>query len=192
MMKKVIPETFPPLTISRPDLREGESDARFRQTLYRLIEAASRLSGLREGFGRHIQLTASQFLVIVAAAYHDASGGITIIGLSQSIGLAPPHVTTEVGRLIRRGLLEKQPHERDRRSVLVRLSPAGRVAIERVLPVVRQINDVLFDGISAEDLATARRVSEALIRNSDYAALALRQILDTEAQSPTTAPSPRE
>jgi len=63
-------------------------------------------------------------------------------------------VTTEVGKLIDKGLLTKSANLHDRRSVLVRLSPAGEKAIGEVTPLVRAVNDILFQHIRAKNLTT--------------------------------------
>ena len=53
-------------------------------------------------------------------------------------------MTTEVGRLIRKGLLRKRANKKDRRGVLVQLSPKSEAALVGLTPLVRRINDVLF------------------------------------------------
>ncbi len=164
----------PPQTISRAEfLTEGRDD-RFRETIYLMVESLDRLVSCREAFGRHIGLTASQFAVLIGTAYRQGESGVTIGDLANHIALAQPHVTTEVGRLKRRGLLSKRPNAADRRSVLVCLTPAGEDAVLRVSPLVREVNDLLFQGISAEDLEAVRAVSSRLVVNAEFALAALR------------------
>jgi DNA-binding MarR family transcriptional regulator len=95
--------------------------------------------------------------------------------LSEHIAVAPTHVTTEVGRLVRKGLLIKRPSSSDRRSVLVSLSRRGETAIADVAPFVRKINDLLFENISLTELDTCRKVSRALFRNSEQVLVELRR-----------------
>jgi DNA-binding MarR family transcriptional regulator len=78
-------------------------------------------------------------------------------------------VTTEVGRLIGKGLLTKQPSTRDRRSVLVRLSPKGETAIRAVNPLLRRVNDRLFQNVSREEFAVVSRFLETFAVNSEDA-----------------------
>jgi DNA-binding MarR family transcriptional regulator len=81
--------------------------------------------------------------------------------LADHIQLAATHVTTEVGRLIAKGLLIKAVNRRDRRGVLIRLSPRGESAVREVAPFVRRVNDLLFAGVSRDEFAA---VSEFLTR----------------------------
>jgi DNA-binding MarR family transcriptional regulator len=165
----------PPLTISRSDFLRGGSDAAFREAIYALVQGAGRLLTCREAFGRSLKLTASQFAVLIGVAYQQGRDGVTVGRLSAHIALAPTHVTTEVGRLAARGLLIKKPSVSDRRSILVSLSRSGERAVAQVAPFVRAINDLLFDGISAKDLAIAKKVARALFRNSDHALVEFRR-----------------
>ncbi len=169
------PRYQPPLTISRRDYLRGGSDAAFREAIYALVQGAGRLLTCREAFGRSLNLTASQFAVLMGVAYRQGRDGVTVGQLSGHIALAPTHVTTEVGRLAARGLLIKRPSASDRRSVLVSLSRAGEKAVAEVAPFVRAINDLLFEGISAADLEITKTVARALFRNSDRVLLELRR-----------------
>jgi DNA-binding MarR family transcriptional regulator len=165
----------PPLTISRPDYLRGGSDEVFREAIYALVQGVGRLLTCRKAFGRSLGLTASQFAVLMGVAYQQDRDGVTIGQLSAHIALAPTHATTEVGRLAARGLLIKKASTSDRRSVLVSLSRAGEKAVAEVAPFVRAINDLLFDGIVAKDLETAKKVARALFRNSDHVLIEFRR-----------------
>ena len=168
------PRYRPPLTISRPDYVRGGSDAAFREAIYALLQGAGCLLTCREAFGRSLDLSPSQFAVLMGVAYRQGRDGVTVGQLSAHIALAPTHVTTEVGRLAARGLLIKTPSLSDRRSVLVSLSRAGEKAVAEVAPFVRAINDLLFEGISAADLETTKAVARTLFGNSAHVPAALR------------------
>lgn len=176
---------FPPPTISRPDLLVDGSDALFRLTIYRFVQAAGRLAECRQGFGRHMGLTSNQYLVLMGVAYQQKSHGITIAALATHLGLAAPHVTTEARRLMEAGLLAKRANESDRRSVLLSLTSEGEVAVEEISVVLRQINGFLFDDVSREDLEALLRISEKLVQNSRRALAELQLTLSVkEASAP--------
>lgn len=165
----------PPLTISRKDYLRGGSDAAFREAIYALVQGVGRLLACRDAFGRSLELTASQFAVLMGVAYQQGRDGVTVGRLSAHIALAPTHVTTEVGRLATRGLLIKKPSASDRRSVLVSLSRSGEKAVAEVAPFLREINDRLFEGISARDLEITKIVVRTLFGNSDHVLAELRR-----------------
>jgi DNA-binding MarR family transcriptional regulator len=165
----------PPATISRSDYLRGGSDEAFRETIYALVQCVGRLLTCREAFGRFLGLTASQYAVLMGVAYRQGNDGVSVRDLSEHVAVAPTHVTTEVGRLVRKGLLIKRPSSSDRRSVLISLSRRGETAIAAVGPFVRSINDLLFEDISLADLDICRKVARALFRNSDRVLPELRR-----------------
>ncbi|MGV6871794.1 MarR family winged helix-turn-helix transcriptional regulator [Pseudochelatococcus sp. B33] len=157
----------PPATTSRQSFLQNGSDQGFREAIYIMVMALDGLLKCRDIFGKELGLTGSQFAVLIGTAYRQGAEGVTVRDLAEHVRLAAPHVTTEVGRLIRLGLLTKCPHSSDRRSVLVSLTPAGEEAVLRVSPLVRQVNDILFDTISAEDLTHVVNVMRTLALNAE-------------------------
>ena len=168
-------EFVPPVTITLPPLLKSGGDVAFRETLYLMVLAFGRLYTCREAFGRSLGLTASQFIVLIGTAYRQGSEGVSIRGLADHTQLAATHVTTEVGRLIDKGLLTKQASTSDRRSVLVRLTPKGEDAIRTVNPLLRRVNDLLFTDVSREDFAVLSRFLEKFALNSEYALAEIRR-----------------
>lgn len=161
-------------TISRHDLLSDGSDDWLREIIYRLAQISGRLASFRDAFGREIDLTPSQFLVLMGVAYKQGENGVAIAPLAQHIGLAATHVTTEVGRLVRRNILLKRPSEEDRRSVLVSLTTEGEAMVQQVSPLVRTVNDILFQDITKEELQVVLGFAEKLILNSEYALSEIR------------------
>jgi DNA-binding MarR family transcriptional regulator len=165
----------PPLTISRDDFLVDGSDASFRRSIYTLVQCVSRLLSCRDAFGRALDLTPSQFAVLMGVAHAQGAEGVTIRELADGVALAPTHVTTEVGRLESAGFLTKRPCETDRRSVRVSLLPHAEAEIARVAPFVRLVNDLLFRGIDAESLGVAHQVARQLVLNSETALAEIRR-----------------
>ena len=165
----------PPRTISRRDYLRNGGDEWFREVIYSTVEALGRLLACRNAFGRALGLTASQFAVLMGVAFRQGGGGVSIRDLARHVALAPTHVTTEVGRLIRRGYLAKRPSPTDRRSVLVSLTAPGESAITGVAPLVRRTNDILFEGLAAKDLEIVCRTMRRVTSNSELALAEIRR-----------------
>ena len=164
------PRAFaPPPTVSHAALLTAGSDVAFRETLYLMVLAFGRLLACREAFGRALGLTGSQFAVLFGTAYRQDSEGVSIRRLAEHVQLASTHVTTEVGRLVRKGLLVKATNQRDRRGVLVRLSPRGEAAVRRVAPFLRRVNDCLFAGVNRRDVAALDGFLRVFARNGEDA-----------------------
>jgi DNA-binding MarR family transcriptional regulator len=151
------------------------NDLAFRETLYLMFHAFGRLTSFRDGFGKTLSLTASQFIVLIGTAYRQGGEGVSIRALSDHTQMAATHVTTEVGRLIGKDLLTKSANERDRRGVLVRLTPKGEAAVLAVNPLLRRVNDRLFQNVSREDFATVSRFLTTFALNSEFALAELRR-----------------
>ena len=162
-----------PLTTSRSDFIRDGSDLDFRETIYVMVQSVACLSICREAFGRTLELTATQFVVLMGVAYLAGESGATISTLANHISLAPTHTTTEVGRLVKRKLLVKTKSSADARSVLVTLSPLVEKAVARVAPLLRRINDLLFADISTNELRTIRKACAQLVVNAEEALVEL-------------------
>ena len=165
----------PPATITLPSMLTSGSDLAFRETLYFMFYAFGRLQSFRESFGRAMGLTAPQFIVLIGAAYQQGQEGVSIRTLADHTLMAATHVTTEVGRLIEKGLLTKSANPRDGRSVLIRLSPAGETAVRGINPLLRQVNDLLFQDISRADFAVVAKFLRTFALNTEYGMAAVRR-----------------
>lgn len=164
-----------PATVSHPELLSSGHDDAFRETLYMMVLSLGRLLTCREAFGRALGLTGSQFAVLIGTAYQQKTGGVTIRVLADHVMLAPTHVTTEVGRLIRKGLLVKRPNEEDGRSVLVSLSARGEAALVELTPFLRRVNDLLFQNVSRGSFELVSKFFRTFSLNTDHALEEIRR-----------------
>jgi MarR family transcriptional regulator, organic hydroperoxide resistance regulator len=164
-----------PATVSHGALLEPDGDAAFRQVLYLMVTAFGRLQTCRDAFGRSVGLTGSQFAVLIGTAYTQGEAGVTIGRLAEHVQLAATHVTTEVGRLCRRGLLVKRLNPDDRRSVLVQLTPRGEQRLLELAPFVRTVNDLLFAGIDREQFLQLGAFLARFVTNTEAAVAEIRR-----------------
>lgn len=176
------PAFLPPRTVSHTELLEHGTDHAFRETLYLMAVGFGRLQSCREAFARHVGLTSPQFAVIFGTAFIQGNSGVKIRDLAANIQLAATHVTTEVGRLIRKGLLKKAADPADRRSVLVSLSRQGEELVLRAAPTIREVNDLLFKNVSRSEMDKVRSFLTKLEHNSGVAIAVLRQQQKTARQ----------
>jgi DNA-binding MarR family transcriptional regulator len=178
----------PPATITLPQMLLSGNDMSFRETIYLMFLAFGRLQSFRDAFGKVLSLTASQFIVLIGIANRQGNEGVSIRALADHTQLAATHVTTEVGRLIGKGLLSKTANERDRRGVLVRLTPKGEAAILTINPLLRRVNDRLFQNVSREDFANLSRFLHTFALNCEDA---LAEVRRSERERATHARWPR-
>ena len=146
------PVYVPPLSVSHRALLLQGKDEAFRDLIYSMVLSFGRLLSCREAFGREIGLTGSQYTVLIGVAHRQGSQGVSIRALAEHVLLASTHVTTEVGRLIRKGLLQKRPNRDDRRSVLVQRTATG-------MAFLREMRTILRDAASAMRMAISPRLA---------------------------------
>lgn len=181
-------EFVPPPTVTLAPMLVAGGDVAFREALYLMALAFGRLQSFRQAFGRELSLTASQFIVLIGTAYRQGRDGVTIRALADHTQLAATHVTTEVGRLIEKGILTKSANARDRRSVLVRLSPRGEAAVRAINPLLRRVNDRLFQNVSRQEFAVVSRFLSKFALNGEYA---LAEVRRSERERSTRGRWPR-
>ncbi len=159
----------PPLSVSRTELLIDGSDAAFRRVIYGLFTCGARLHQCRDAFGAAIGLTGAQYTILIAGAHLQEERGIGIRALADYLQVATPHVTTEVGKLVKAGLLAKRPNPEDGRGVLVSVTAAGHAALEALSPFLREINDILFDGMTRDEFIALVRFIDKFANNTERA-----------------------
>jgi DNA-binding MarR family transcriptional regulator len=177
----------PPLTVSHRALLVDGSDIEFRRLVYRLLQVEERLRHARAYLGRQAGLTGPQYSLLMAVAYLQGETGIAVRALARELRVTSAFITTESRRLIERGLVAKRRNPHDSRSTLVSVTPAGRRAIERLVPEVRAVNDLFFGHLSRPAFAQAARFLDQLMNGSRQA---LAHIAAREA-SATARAAPR-
>jgi DNA-binding MarR family transcriptional regulator len=159
----------PPLTVSHRALLVDGSDIEFRRLIVRLLQIEERLRHARAYLGRQAGLTGPQYSLLMAVAYLQGETGIAVRSLARELRVTSAFITTESRRLIGRGLLAKRQNPHDSRSTLVTVTPAGRRAIERLVPEVRAVNDLFFGHLSRPAFGQAKRFLEQLMDGSRQA-----------------------
>jgi DNA-binding MarR family transcriptional regulator len=170
-----------PPTASREALLENGSDRRFRTLVGDLLTISSRMEIVREYLGRRLGITGPQYSLIAAIAHLQESNGIGVGALAQTLHVSSAFVASETGKLSRRGFLLKRTNPLDRRSVLLRVAPAGRLAVDRVSAEIRAVNDLFFGALDAKAFAALSGVAGALVESSGKA---MRHLHDVKGSPP--------
>ena len=161
--------TQPPLTIGRPDLLDGDGDARFRLLVHRLLAFSSRLEAVRAGLGQLIGLSGIQYTILICIAHLQGADGVGVKRIADHLGLSGAFVTIEAGKLAEAGLVEKRPNPSDRRRVLLTVTGAGRARLDALAPSQRPVNDALFASLDREDFERLGAIAGNLVEDADHA-----------------------
>ncbi|WP_426511654.1 MarR family winged helix-turn-helix transcriptional regulator [Dactylosporangium sp. McL0621] len=85
-----------------------------------------------------LRLAPSELNALANLARHPG-GASTVSELGAAAGTRPTTLTGILDRLEQRGLLARGPHEHDRRTVVVRLTPDGSATAARVLAAMADL-----------------------------------------------------
>lgn len=96
-----------------------------------------------------------------------APEGLTQSALASGLQLSEPTLSRRVTRLLADGLVSKHRLPGDGRANLIKLEPAGLMALEGSETTAALDRDLLFQGLSDEDLDAALRVLDALADRMD-------------------------
>lgn len=91
-----------------------------------------------------------------------AEGGMTQAELASRLQVSEPTLSRRVARLLSEGLVSKQRRPGDGRANLIKLEPGGYTALEQSEATAAQDNNLLFQGLSDEDLCVTLRVLNIL------------------------------
>ncbi|WP_239137647.1 MarR family winged helix-turn-helix transcriptional regulator [Sphaerisporangium rufum] len=106
----------------------------------------------------------------------DGEHGISVGELARAAGVSSRNVTGLVDTLERGGLVRRVPDRKDRRSVLVEITPGGRGWVEAFREPSRRAMRAIFHGFSAEELAAFRDMCLRLAANQQRLATELDRI----------------
>ncbi|MEA2979222.1 MAG: MarR family transcriptional regulator, organic hydroperoxide resistance regulator [Alphaproteobacteria bacterium] len=140
-------------------------DATLREFMADFHAAMSVMRLLRQEIAATLSLSSAEYSVLLAVWYLERGGQMTVRAIADHMHVAAAHVTSEVGKLVERGLLTKKPDRTDRRAVGVGLTDASRDVFRRLAPMLREINARLFAGFYYSDLATVHRFLVGIIEH---------------------------
>lgn len=120
----------------------------------RLLACSSIVEGtVRSRFRDEFGITLPRFDVLAQldAAARDDVQGLTMSELSRRLMVTNGNLTGLIERLVEEGLVHRAASTTDRRSQIVRLSGAGRRALDAMAPRHEQWIDEMFADLSDDD-----------------------------------------
>jgi MarR family transcriptional regulator, organic hydroperoxide resistance regulator len=168
-----------PLTISRPELLSNGRDRQFRHLVHGLFGFAAHHERIRSGHARVIGLAGIEYTALIAIAHLSKDGDVNVKTVAKHLYLSGAFITSVVGRLLRHGLIIKKTDAIDRRRVTLTVSGQGRIALERLAPIQRKVNDIEFGSLSRNEFELLTSIVDRLI-DSGARAVALQNYLLAE------------
>ncbi len=158
-----------PLTVSRKELLVGGADVSFRDLIHGMLAFSARVTAIRGGFAKYVDLTGAQYPILVMIGHLERRQDVSVQLIADRMHLSGAFVTIETGKLLKRRLITKSPDGNDRRRVRLQLTEKGWALLHRLAPVQRQVNDVLFESLSAEDFRRLCDLLPKLVASADRA-----------------------
>jgi DNA-binding MarR family transcriptional regulator len=109
-------------------------------------------AALRQVWRRH-RIDSGEYDVLAALSRSGPSYQLTPTELYRSVLVTSATMTERLDRLEKRKLIQRRPASRDRRSVLVELTPAGRAAFDQAHPDLLATEAALLGGLTPRDRA---------------------------------------
>ncbi|UFS73869.1 MarR family transcriptional regulator [Tardiphaga sp. 37S4] len=166
----------PALTTSRKALLVDGSDHAFRQLVHTLLAFLARHETVREGHAAAIGLAGIEYTVLISVKYLAAEGDVSVRELAAHLHLSGAFVTTVSNKLQQMGLLDKLVDPADRRRLRLTVTQAGDALLASLNPTQRQVNDVQFDCLNADEFHQLLGSVERLVESSERA-IALQRYL---------------
>ncbi len=144
-----------PRTTAVPSPRAAAASHAPLRTWLRLLTCSSLVErAVRRRLRDEFDTTLPRFDVLAQldAAARDSVQGLTMSELSRRLMVTNGNLTGLVERLAQEGLVTRAAAEGDRRMQMVRLSAAGRRALQTMTPAHEEWIDGMFQDLSADEL----------------------------------------
>jgi len=169
-----------PATVSRPALLDSGGDDRFRQLVYDLLTISVRMEAVREHLARRLGVSGPQYSVLMAIARFQGRHGVRVGTVAKALHVTSAFIATETGRLARLGLVSKNPNPKDRRGVLLALTPKGEAGLVKLGAEIRAVNDDFFKSLDRTAFQALASSAAALVESSSRVERRLRLMDDDE------------
>ena len=85
--------------------------------------------------------------------------------LASKMNVTPPAITAAIGKMERLGYIRRKPDDKDQR--IMRLSPTdkGKACLEHIKKVAKQMDELMFKGMSQEEKLLLRRLLLQMQKN---------------------------
>lgn len=157
---EIIDDTIATWRDARPDIDITGMDLMLRMTSVVRISAA-RIHEQLSDFG----ITLSEFDVLATLRRSGAKAELTPSYIAEVGMVKPSGLSHRLARLERAGLISRSVDPDDRRSALIRITPAGRRIADRGIEIIADAHNQMISGMNATDRRTFNRLLTTLVED---------------------------
>ena len=125
-----------------------------------IVEFFEKLSSWEESVVRDSGLTTAQAHAIEIVGH---SGPIKMKDLAEKIGVTTGTLTVAVDRLEKKELMKRKPHETDRRSYLIELTPQGEEVFKEHHNFHIKMTEEIVSGLTRKEQEDFARIIEKVL-----------------------------
>lgn len=154
------------MTIQTEKPAEPERELLLEKFLpYRLaILSHSVSNSIATVYARRFGLTIPEWRVIVIVGKFP---GLSAVEVAERTLMDKVAVSRAVTRLIKKGRINREFADADRRRSILTLSEAGRNVLAEISPLALRIEDMLLEGLSQQEVDTLNRIMDQLLEKAD-------------------------
>jgi DNA-binding MarR family transcriptional regulator len=120
--------------------------------------------------------------VLIAIAHLSQDSDVSVKAVADHLYVSGAFITSVAKRLLRQGLIHKKADSGDRRRVTLTVSEQGRAALQRLVPIQRQVNDMEFGDLTRQEFELLTGLMDRLI-DSGARAVTLQNYLLSELEA---------
>jgi DNA-binding MarR family transcriptional regulator len=144
-------------------------DAALREFISDFSAAGALMRQLRRRLADNLGLSVAEHSVMLGLWYCQRRAHTRVRDLAEHLHVAAAHVTAELGKLERAGFVIKRRSDLDRREAEVRLTDKGHALLNRLAPLLREVNKSLFAHVTYSDMTSAQRFFRLVIAHASEA-----------------------
>ncbi len=172
------------LTASKAELLDRDGDRTLRGLLYDYFAFGRSLEAARERFASFVDLSPTQYLILIAIKNSTAEEPMGINQLAERLYLSGAFVTNEVNKLVSDGLIGKSTHPSDGRRVQLAVTEKGLALLIRLAALQRPVNDEFFDMLTREEFKLLAQLLSRLASNGHRAVKLAEHVQATLERQP--------
>jgi DNA-binding MarR family transcriptional regulator len=158
-----------PLTVTRPELLNDDTDRDFRKLVHNIFAFMARHEAIRDGHARQIGLAGIEYTILISIGHLALDGDVNVKTVADHLHMSGAFITTVTSKLQALGLVEKTQDSVDRRRISLLTTEKGKSLLRKLAPYQREINDVEFGSLGKEEFQFLSKILEDLIVSGDEA-----------------------
>lgn len=102
--------------------------------------------------------------------------------LAERVGITPPSMTVALRKMEEKGYISRKQDEKDQRVIKIQLAPRGEECIEGIQKVVKEMESIIYQGMSREEILLMNRLlanmKQNLLNSKDFKGMDMETIME--------------